>query len=321
MSKPEFTLRTGIYPAIDPTLFNGSLAGKVALVTGSGRGIGKEIALALAKAGAAVAVSGRTQSQVDETTKEVLSLEGAKAIGVAADVCVKADLERLVEEVNIQSICNRIHTDAFQVTKNLGPIDILICNAGTNTFMPFHMTDPEEWWKQMEIMVKSPTELTRMLLPTFQKRNSGTIIYISSRAAAADLPWAAGYSCAKTAITRFAGILQTELNILQKDTFGFEKNGISVFSIHPGEVKTKLHETAFPEKTKQEAPYVVEMMAKMAKMHPDFKAELAAWTCVYLAAGKGAGLEGRLVDCTRDIEEVKKHVTATPRPRITNACA
>jgi NADP-dependent 3-hydroxy acid dehydrogenase YdfG len=186
--------------------------------------------------------------------------------------------------------------------------------------MPFHMTDPDEWWKQMEIMVKSPTELTRMILPSMQKRNSGTIIYTSSRAAAADLPWAAGYSCAKTSITRFAGILQTELNILQKDTFGFESNDISVFSIHPGEVKTKLHEIAFPEKTKREASYVIEQMAKMAKMHPEFKAETPAWTCVYLAAGKGAGLEGRLVDCTRDIEEVKNFVLSTPKPRITNAC-
>lgn len=284
MSKPEFTLRTGIYPAIVPEQFKGSLAGKVALVAGSGRGIGREIAFALARSGAAVAISGRTKREVEETTKDVLSLGGGvKAIGIVADVCVRSELERLVREV----------------TEGLGPIDILIYNAGTNTFMPFHLTDPDEWWKQMETMVKSPTELTRMILPSMQKRNSGIIIYTSSRAAAADLPWAAGYSCAKTAITRFAGILQNELNILQKDTFGFDDNGISVFSIHPGEVRTKLHETAFPEKTKKEAPYVVEHMAKMAKMHPDFKAETPAWTCVYLAAGKGAGLEGRLVDCTR----------------------
>ena len=66
---------------------------------------------------------------------------------------------------------------------------------------------------------------------------------------------------------------------------------------------------------------MIEHMAKMAKMHPDFKGDLAAWTCVYLAAGKGAGLEGRLVDCTRDVEEVKEWVTSSPRPRITNACA
>lgn len=98
MSKPEFTLRTGIYTAIEPDLFKGSLNGKVALVTGSGRGIGREIALALAKSGAAVAVTGRTKEQVDETTRDVLAL-GGKAIGVVADICAKADLERLVREV------------------------------------------------------------------------------------------------------------------------------------------------------------------------------------------------------------------------------
>ncbi len=98
MSKPELTLRTGIYPAIEPEQFTGSLAGKVALVTGSGRGIGREIAIALARSGAAVGVSGRTKSEVDETTKEVLAL-GVKAIGLTLDVCVRSALERFVKDV------------------------------------------------------------------------------------------------------------------------------------------------------------------------------------------------------------------------------
>jgi short-subunit dehydrogenase len=207
------------------------------------------------------------------------------------------------------------------VTENLGPIDILICNAGTNIFMPFHLTDASEWWSEMEIMVKSPVELTRLILPSMQTRNSGTIIYTSSRASQADLPWTTAYNCAKTAITRFAGTLQTEMNMLQPTKFGHSDNGISVFSIHPGEVNTKLHETAFPEKTRKEAPYVIEMMDKLHASSPDYKAELPAWTCVYLATGRGKGLEGRMVDCTRDIAESKSRLSAKPRPKFTNACA
>ncbi|ETS85249.1 hypothetical protein PFICI_03274 [Pestalotiopsis fici W106-1] len=308
MSKPEFTLRTGIYDAISPEKFDKSLAGKVAIVTGSSRGIGREIASAMARAGASVVITGRAENEVQETAAAIsaeneAAKSGNKVIAVVGDVCSDSDMERLVRETE----------------KSLGPADILICNAGTNTFMPFHLTDPSEWWRQMEVNVKGPTELTRKVLPSMQARNSGTVIYTSSRAAAADLPWAAAYSCAKTAITRFAGVLQKELDILQTTSHG--QNGISLFSLHPGEVKTRLHTSAFPEKTKKEAPYVVEHMDKMAKSHPDFKAELAAWTCVYLAAGNGKGLEGRLVDATRDIEEVKAHVLSIEKPKITNACA
>ncbi|KAF3020174.1 hypothetical protein E8E14_010133 [Neopestalotiopsis sp. 37M] len=308
MSKPEFSLRTGIYDAINPEKFHNRLAGKVALVTGSSRGIGREIASALARAGASVVITGRAEHEVRETATAISAeIDAAKGenqvIAVVGDVCSESDTERLVQTT----------------TELLGPIDILICNAGTNTFMPFHLTDSSEWWRQIEVNVKGPTELTRKVLPSMRDRNSGTIIFTSSRAAAADLPWAAAYSCAKTAITRFAGVLQKEMDILQTTEHG--NNGISVFSMHPGEVKTRLHTTAFPDKTREEAPYVIEHMEKMAKSHPDFKAELAAWTCVYLAAGNGKALEGRLVDATRDIEEVKTHVLSIEKPRITNACA
>lgn len=308
MSKPEFTLRTGIYDAIAPERFHGTLVGKVAVVTGSSRGIGREIALALALSGASVVITGRTEDEVNQTVtavaREKERIHGSnKVLGVVGDVLSEQDTDQLLH----------------RTASVLGPVDILICNAGTNTFMPFHMTDPTEWWRQMEVNVKGPTELTRKVLPSMKERNTGTIVFTSSRAAAADLPWAAAYSCAKTAITRFAGVLQKELDVVQG--FGHRKNGISVFSLHPGEVKTRLHQTAFPGKTHREAPYVVEHMNQLAKTHPDFKAETPAWTCVYLATGLGKALEGRLVDCTRDIEEVKAHVLSTPRPRITNACA
>lgn len=283
------TLRQSIYPAIDPKNFENAFKGQVALVTGSGRGIGREIALSFAKSGASVAITARTKYQVDATTSEIKSIlvAGANAIGVVADGLKRDDLERLVQEV----------------TSQLGEIDVLVCNAGTATFMPFHLTAPDDWWYAMEINVRSPVELTRMVLPTMQKRNSGTLIYTSSRAANANLPWTTAYNSSKIAVTRFAGSLQAELDIVQRVEGGFEKNGVSTFSIHPGEIETELHQTGFPEKTKIEAPYVMEFMARIEKNRPRFDVGLPAWTCVFLASERGKKLQGQFVDCTRDVDE------------------
>lgn len=295
--KSPFSLRTDVYPAISPDILAGTLNGKNALVTGSGRGIGREIALALAKAGANVAITGRTASEVESTTSEILKLiavaaESAgkasqKAFGIAADVLNRNDQERLVREFHAQ----------------LGPIDILILNAGSNVFLPFHLTDADGWWDVMELNVRAPVELTRLVVPDMMHKNTGTIIYTSSRAAMANLPWTTSYNCAKTAITRFAGTLQAELEQVQKIEAGFQQNGISVFSIHPGEIDTGLHQTAFLEKTKREAGYVIEHMEAIGKKRPHFEGALPAWTCVWLCAGKGEELKGSYVDCTRDVEE------------------
>jgi len=286
MMQSPFSLRTDIYPPIDPGILVGSLKGKNALVTGSGRGIGREMALALAKAGANVAITGRTASEVNATKEEILRLGSVKAISVMADVLSRDDQKMLVQRVEAE----------------LGAIDILIANAGSNIFQPFHLTDPESWWGVMELNVRAPVELTRLVLPSMQARNTGTIIYTSSRAATADLPWTTSYNCAKTAITRFAGTLQAELDQVQWIESGVS-NGITVFSIHPGEVDTNLHITAFPEKTKREAPYVIEHMEKIGSKRPHFSGNLPAWTCVWLCTGNGLALKGRYVDCTRDVEE------------------
>lgn len=80
--------------------------------------------------------------------------------------------------------------------------------------------------------------------------------------------------------------------------------GISLFSIHPGEIVTSLHTTGFPEKTHKEAPYIIEHMKKLDAKRPHFDASLPAWTCVFLASGKAEKLRGRYVDCTRDIGEM-----------------
>ncbi|RKL29973.1 hypothetical protein BFJ70_g10269 [Fusarium oxysporum] len=285
-----YSLRTGIYPEIDPDRLTGSLAGKNVLITGSGRGIGREIALAMARAGANVCVTARTSSQVEETKAEIVSLGlDGKVIGIVANVLKLDDQERLVREFREQ----------------LGPVDVLVCNAGSNIFQPFHLTNATDWWDIMELNVRAPVELTRLVLPEMRERNQAVIIYTSSRAAKADLPWTTAYNCAKTSVTRFAGTLQVELDQVQRIEKGVDNN-ISVFSIHPGEIETNLHETAFPERTKREAPYVIEHMNKIGAKRPHFEAALPAWTCVWLSSGKGSDLKGKFVDCTLDVGEQAK---------------
>ncbi|KAJ5771541.1 hypothetical protein N7520_002070 [Penicillium odoratum] len=283
-----FTLRTDLYPPISPDKLTGSLKGKNALITGSGRGIGREVALALAAAGAKIAITARTASEVEATRAEVQELiSGAgKVIGITADLLKREDQERLVQEFHDQ----------------LGPIHLLILNAGNNIFQPFHLTEADGWWDVMELNVRAPVELTRLFLPEMMRQNEGTIIYTSSRAAKADLPWTSSYNCAKTAITRFAGTLHAELEQLQPKEHN-TANKIEVFSIHPGEIETQLHQTAFPQKTRNEAPYVVELLERLGRTRPHFAPQLPAWTTVWLCAGKGAGLKGQFIDCTRDVEE------------------
>jgi len=289
--QPSFTPRTDLYPTIAPTSLANSLSGNNALIIGSGRGIGREMALAFAQAGANVIVTGRTASEVQSTVDKILSLKsGVTCKGIVADILDRKNQQRVVVET-LETFSN---------------IDILICNAGSNYFQPFHLTEPGEWWDVMELNVRAPVELTRFVLPAMMERNEGTIIFTSSRSATMDLPWTTSYNCAKTAITRFAGTLQAELDQVQPITKN-TPNGISVFSIHPGEVKTKLHETAFPEKTKREAPYVLEFMERIGKGKAYFDGNLSAWSCVWLCSDEANGLRGMYVDCTKDIGEQAEH--------------
>lgn len=156
----------------------------------------------------------------------------------------------------------------------------------------------------MELNVRSPVDLTRLVLPSMQLRNSGSVIFTSSRAATASLPWTTSYNCSKTAITRFAGTLQAELDTVQKVEGHFDRNGIEFFSFHPGEIETDLHTTGFPECLKSDAPYVLEHMARVSANRPHFEPELPAWTVVFLASGRAAALKGQYVDATRDLGEV-----------------
>ena len=140
---------------------------KVALVTGGGTGLGKEISLKLAAAGTLVAVNySRSAEEAAETVSEIES-DGGKAMSVKADVSVSSDVPRMVDEV----------------VEQFGGIDILINNAGTTVFVPFSDLDgmkEEDWDNIMAVNLRGPFLCSKIVAPIMKDRGAGKIINVTS---------------------------------------------------------------------------------------------------------------------------------------------
>jgi NAD(P)-dependent dehydrogenase (short-subunit alcohol dehydrogenase family) len=210
-------------PRIDP---NGTLKGKVALVTGASRGIGEAIAARLAMEGAKVIVSARTVEEGDSrlpgalaATVERINKAGGQAKLIKADLAIASERENLVEEA----------------VATFGPIDILVNNAAITYFMP--VTDfPEKRFKlMMEVQVYAPFHLAQLVLPGMKERHSGHIVNISSGAGIHPKkpypPGARGgtvYGMCKAALERFTTGLASEVY----------QDGVAVNVVSPGLVAT-----------------------------------------------------------------------------------
>ncbi|WP_162053898.1 3-ketoacyl-ACP reductase [Pontibacter pamirensis] len=190
-----------------------SLAGKVALVTGAGKGIGRAIAVALANEGVHVGLLARTESQLKEVANEV-NAAGVKAAVVSADV---ADIDAVNKAV-------------VQVKQELGPIDILINNAGTATFGKFLELEPAEWEKNIQVNLMGVYYTTRAVLPDMIERSTGDIINISSTAGQKGAAVTSAYSASKFAVMGLSESLMQEVR----------KHNIRVSALTPSTVVTEL---------------------------------------------------------------------------------
>jgi NAD(P)-dependent dehydrogenase (short-subunit alcohol dehydrogenase family) len=190
-----------------PAVIDGELGGQTALITGGGRGIGANIARALARAGAEVVVTGRTRDEVEAVAAEL----GGRAL--VGDVSKREDVERWFSEVP--------------------ELDLLVNNAGIapdeNTAWEL---DPGEWWHVFEVDVLGIYLCCRAVIPGMIERGRGRIVNVAS--GSAYLPGSTGtaYSAAKAAVHRFSEGLANQL----------QPYGIPVFSISPGLVKTRMTE-------------------------------------------------------------------------------
>lgn len=202
----------------------GSLAGKIALVTGGGRGIGKAIAEALAAAGAQVVIASRKRENLENTAREFESLPG-KVTPVVCHVGHKEELERLVEQT--------------------GPMDILVNNSATNIGQgPALAVTDEMLDKMVEVNIKAVLRLIRLIVPgMIERKSGGSIINIASIAGLRPQPGGLLYSFTK------AGLLMMTRSWAQE----FGPHNIRVNAIAPGLVQTDFSEYFWkdPERRRQ----------------------------------------------------------------------
>ncbi|MBI1807180.1 MAG: SDR family NAD(P)-dependent oxidoreductase [Ignavibacteria bacterium] len=187
------------------------IGGKIAIVTGAGRGIGKATALALAEHGATVVVSARTQSEIDTVAREIEKL-GGKALSAVVNVSQESDVKRLVSKT----------------IEKFGAIDILVNNAGIGSFANVTNMRTEDFDAMWAVNVRGVFLCTRAVLPHMTEQRSGDIINISSLAGRNAFVGGAGYCATKWALIGFARCLMLEVR---------EQN-IRVITLCPGSVDT-----------------------------------------------------------------------------------
>ena len=170
------------------------LQGKKAIITGGSRGLGKATALAFAKEGIDVAITGRDKARLEETVNEL------KALGVNATYAIF--------DVGNQ---NEVKTSVKQLVKDLGGVDILVNNAGIAAFGNFLEMDAEQWTAIMQTNVMGMYFVTREVLPFLIEKNQGDIINVSSTAGLSGNAGTSAYSASKFAVIGLSEALMKEV--------------------------------------------------------------------------------------------------------------
>lgn len=182
---------------------------QVVIITGGGRGIGREAALAFAEESAHVVVAGRRMDALDVSAREVRE-SGGSATAVHCDVAVDDDLKALVDST----------------LREHGRIDVLLNNASALIAGAVHETTPDDLRRVVEIDIWAPMRLTQLVMPHMLGAKTGTIVNISSLAGRFGIPYYAAFSASKYALRGFGEALRREL----------AGTGVYVVTVFPGAV-------------------------------------------------------------------------------------
>lgn len=246
------------------------LDGKVAIVTGSGRGLGRAIAIALANEGCSLVLMSRTLPELEITAKQT-NLPEEKLLIFAGDIGKYSDIKKMVKTA----------------LSKFGKIDILVNNAGViGPISPTNRVKIKDWKKCIQINVIGTFLCTRTVLPFLLKNKHGRIINITGAGDAA-LENFSAYAASKSAIIRFTETLASEV----------KKQGICVNAVAPGSINTKMTEEIFNSGEAGEKEH--ERTGKIIASN-NVPLELPASLVVFLASEESNGLTGKIISAVHD---------------------
>ena len=241
------------------------LTGKVAVITGSSRGIGKAIAEAMADAGAKVTISSRKPGSCQEVADEINAKHGdGTAIAVPANISSKEELQAMVDATN----------------KAFGKIDIVCCNAAANPYYgPMEGISDEQFEKVLQNNIISNHWLIQMCVPQMRERKDGAIILVSSIGGLRGSPIIGAYNISKAADFQLARNLATE----------YGKDNIRVNCIAPGLIRTDFARALWENPDNLKRSLAGTPMARIGEP------EEIAGAAVYLASKAGAYMTGQMM--------------------------
>ena len=249
------------------------LDSQVAVITGSGRGIGRAIALAYAREGAQLALAARSETELQETVSAVSEL-GAEAIAVRTDVTSQEDTERL----------------AHRVVERFGRIDVLVNNAGNSGPVgPLHVNDIADWVNTINVNLIGTFLVCRAVIPVMVERSGGKIINLSGAGATNAWSNMSAYCSSKAAVVRLTEVLAQEL----------DGKGITVNALGPGSVHTSMWDKMTEQAAQAGADFIHQLGLRVTSgggASIDECAELAVW----LASSESGELTGRLISASTD---------------------
>jgi 2-hydroxycyclohexanecarboxyl-CoA dehydrogenase len=209
--------------------------GRVAFVTGAGRGIGRAIALRLAQHGDAVAIGDIREDDASETATAIEEL-GGRAVAVALDVTDSSSVENAVEET----------------LGLLGPVEVLVNNAGWDEMHPFLETDEAFWDRVIEVNFKGCLRMTKATLPTMVERKWGRIVNIGSDAGRVGSSFESVYSGAKGGVIAFTKTIARE----------HARSGVTANTVCPGPTDTAM----LAEVAEGQGEKIIEAMTRAVPM-------------------------------------------------------